>query len=163
MKKENVIKSCNSLFRNITPLSFDCGKICNGKCCNGDDKTGMLIFPREKDILDKDIIIAEDECGNSIALCGGVCNRNYRPLSCRIYPLFPVLKNKEGREYIDVEFDPRADCPLCAGEYEISPAFVKAVKRVGKYLLLNEETAHFYRKLSAEIEEINNLKELLFE
>lgn len=162
MKKENVIKSCNSLLRNITPLSFDCGKICNGKCCNGDDKTGMLIFPGEKDILDKGINIAEDECGNLIALCGGACNRNYRPLSCRIYPLFPVLKNKQGKEYIEVEFDSRADCPLCTGEYEISPAFVKAIKRVGKYLLLNEETADFYRKVSAEVEEINNLKELLF-
>ena len=162
MKKENVINSCYSLLRNVTPLSFDCGKICNGKCCKGDNKTGMVLFPGEEKILDKNINVINDDEGFKIAVCGGVCNRNYRPLSCRIYPLFPVIKNENGREYIQVEIDPRADCPLCLGEYEFKKNFIKAVKRVGKYLLLNEETADTYRKLSAEIEDINKLRELLF-
>lgn len=162
MKKENVINSCYSLLRNVTPLSFDCGKICNGKCCKGDNKTGMVLFPGEEMLLDKDINVITDDEGFKIAVCGGVCNRNYRPLSCRIYPLFPVIKNENGREYIQVEIDPRADCPLCSEEYEFKKNFIKAVKRVGKYLLLNEETADTYRKLSAEIEDINKLRELLF-
>ena len=162
MKKENVINSCYSLLRNVTPLSFDCGKICNGKCCKGDNKTGMVLFPGEETLLDKDINVITDDEGFKIAVCGGACNRNYRPLSCRIYPLFPVIKNENGREYIQVEIDPRADCPLCSEEYEITKNFIKAVKRVGKYLLLNEETADTYRKLSAEIEDINKLRELLF-
>lgn len=162
MKKENVINSCYSLLRNVTPLSFDCGKICNGKCCKGDNKTGMVLFPGEEKILDKDINVITDDEGFKIAVCGGVCNRNYRPLSCRIYPLFPVIKNENGREYIQVEIDPRADCPLCSEEYEFTKNFIKAVKRVGKYLLLNEETANTYRKISAEIEDINKLRELLF-
>lgn len=162
MKKENVLKSCYSLFRNVTPLLTDCGKICNGRCCGGDSKTGMLLFPGEKEFLDDDITVQEDGYGNFLAICNGKCNRNYRPLSCRIYPLFPVLKNENGKEFIDVKIDPRANCPLCNGEYDISLKFVKVVKRVGKYLLLNDETEKFYRDLSSEIEEINNLKELLF-
>ncbi len=162
MKKENVVKSCYALFRNVTPLHSDCGKICNGKCCKGNDKTGMLLFPGEESLIDKDIAVLNTGDGFSIAVCTGMCNRHYRPLSCRIYPLFPVIKNENGKEFIEVELDPRADCPLCSGEYEFTPEFLKAVKRVGKYLLLNEETAQCYRKISAETDEINNLKELLF-
>ncbi len=162
MKKEFVIESCFALFRNITPLAVDCGKLCNGKCCKGSDKTGMLLFPGEESLIDKDINILKSNNGATVAVCGGVCNRHYRPLSCRIYPLFPVIKNENGREYIDVFFDPRADCPLCCEDVMLSPQFIKAVKRVGRYLLLNDETAECYRKISAEIEEINSLKELLF-
>ena len=162
MKKENVLKSCYALFRNITPLNIDCGKLCGGKCCKGDDKTGMLLFPGEEKLIDRDINITENDDGQLFALCNGFCNRNYRPLSCRIYPLFPVLKNENGNEYIEVEYDPRANCPLCSGEPQVTATFVKAVKRAGKYLLLSEETAESYRKISAEIDEINNLKELLF-
>ena len=105
--------------------------------------------------------ILQSDDGTYVAVCGGVCNRHYRPLSCRIYPFFPVIKNENGREYIQVELDPRADCPLCCENVKISPDFLKAVKRVGKYLLLNDETAAFYRKISVEIEEINKLRELL--
>lgn len=161
MKKDFVIQSCYALFRSITPLSVDCGKLCEGKCCKGSEKTGMLIFPGEEHFIDKDINIVESDNGASVAVCNGKCNRHYRPLSCRIYPLFPVVKNENGREYIDVVFDPRADCPLCCDEVKISPRFIRAVERVGKYLLLNEQTAQSYRRLSAEIEEIKDLKELL--
>ncbi len=162
MKKEIVIESCYSLLRNVTPLQFDCGKICNGKCCKGDDKTGMLLFPGEKSLVDCDINIKFDDDGNEFAICDGFCNRNYRPLSCRIYPLFPVIKNEDGIESIEVMLDPRADCPLVTEDYSFNPQFLKAVKRVGKYLLLNDETESVYRKLSSEIEEIYNLRELLF-
>ena len=55
MKKENVIKSCYSVLRKTTPLDFDCGKICNGKCCKGDENTGMIIFPGEEEFLDENI------------------------------------------------------------------------------------------------------------
>ncbi len=161
MKKENVIKSCYSLFKNITPLSFDCGKICNRKCCGGDGKIGMLLFPGEENLIDNAIAKEKDSCGNFIALCDGKCNRNGRPLSCRIYPLFPILKKDDGKAFIEVVLDPRADCPLCEGEYKITRSFIKAVKRTGKFLLLNEETAEFYESLSAEVEDIIKLKSLL--
>lgn len=162
MKKENVIKSCYSILNNVTPLEFDCGKICNGKCCKGDEKTGMLVFTGEEKLLDSDISVAHNEDGTAVAVCDGSCNRNYRPLSCRIYPLFPLIKNENGREHIDVIVDPRADCPLCTGEFQFTRQFTKAVKRVGKFLLLNEETAKCYREISNEINDIIKLRELLF-
>ena len=162
MKKENVIKTCYSLLRNVTPLDFDCGKICQGKCCKGDEKTGMLLFPGEETLIDPNISIYKNENGESLAVCDGTCDRNMRPLACRIYPLFPVIKNHNGEEYVEPEFDVRAvGCPLLTGGYGVSNRFLRSVKRVGKYLLLNEETAEFYRGLSDEISEYNELKNVL--
>lgn len=161
MKKEDVIKTCYSLLHNVTPLTFDCGKICQGKCCKGDEKTGMLLFPGEENLIDPNMTIYKNVNGDSFAVCDGTCDRNKRPLACRIYPLFPIIKNKEGEEYIETEFDSRADCPLLSGEFEVSREFAKRVKRAGKYLILNEETAEFYRELSDEISEYNELKNIL--
>ncbi len=161
MKKENVIQSCYSLLRNVTPLPYDCGKICHGKCCKGDGKTGMLLFPGEENLIDPEIEIIKNENGDSFAVCNGTCDRNKRPLCCRIYPLFPIIITDKEREYIEAEFDPRAQCPLTSGEYEITRRFAKGVKRVGKYLLLNDETAKYYRELSEEIQEYTVLKNIL--
>ena len=150
MKKENVIESCYSVLRRTTPLDFDCGKICNGKCCKGDEKTGMLLFPGEEKLIDPDINVIETENGAKLAVCNGSCDRNRRPLSCRIYPLFPVVVNEEGGERIKVFFDYRADCPLYLQnpDYDFNKSFIKGIRRVGKYLLLNEETKEFYLELS---------------
>ena len=149
MKKEKVIESCYSQLRRITPLEFDCGKICNGKCCKGDDTTGMIVFPGEEKLIDKNMKIYKNDDGDTVAVCNGSCDRNKRPLACRIYPLFPLLINEEnGNAEIEVIFDLRADCPIVEGEYKINPRFKKAVKRVGKYLLLNEETKAYYKELS---------------
>ena len=145
MKKENVIKSCYSILRKTTPLDFDCGKICNGKCCKGDDKTGMLLFPGEENLIDPNINIIETENGDNLAVCDGNCDRNRRPLSCRIYPMFPLLSEENE---VNVIFDLRADCPLAKSEYHFDKRFLKAVKRVGKYLLLNDETAEYYKEVS---------------
>lgn len=148
MKKEKVIESCYSQLRKITPLDFDCGKICNGKCCKGDEKTGMIIFPGEEKFIDENLKIFKNADGDMVAVCSGSCDRNKRPLSCRIYPLFPLLTEKEGKTTIEVIFDYRADCPITKGEYNINRKFKKAVKRVGKYLLLNEETKEYYKEVS---------------
>ena len=159
MKKENVIKSCYSILRNVTPLDFDCGKICNGKCCKGDEKTGMLLFPGEEKFIDPDINIIETEGGNKLAVCNGTCDRNRRPLSCRIYPLFPVVSDQGDMKVL---FDYRASCPLgMSDEYKFNKRFIKGVRRVGKYLLLNEETKEFYLELSDSCNEYYELLEKL--
>ncbi len=160
MKKDFVIDSCYTLLDSVTPLYFDCGKLCNGKCCKGDEKTGMLLFPGEEAFLDENINIVKNDDGSLVAVCNGTCNRAMRPLSCRIYPLFPIIKNENGVEYIEVIFDPRADCPLAEGKVKFERRFVKAVKRVGKYLLANEETEKVYREISDEINDIMKLHEL---
>ena len=160
MKKEDVILTCYSLLRKETPLKEDCGRICNGKCCKGDENTGMIIFPGEEKFLDENIKIKETKEGVKIAVCNGTCDRNKRPLSCRIYPLFPLVVSEDGEERIRVIYDPRAtaSCPLCAHKAKLDRRFVRAVRRAGKYLLLDEQTAAHLRKTSEYLTELIELE-----
>jgi hypothetical protein len=153
MTKENVLKSCYSVLGRYTPLDFDCGMLCGGECCKGDENTGMLLFPGEEKLVDPSMTIKEMDDGTLVAVCNGTCDRRKRPLSCRIYPVFPLIIENDGKEYVEVDFDERARCPLTKGDITLDRRFCKAVKRVGKYLQLNEETASFYRSLSDEINE----------
>jgi hypothetical protein len=57
MKKDEVILKCYKILENETPLNFDCGKICDGKCCKGNENTGMLLFPGEETLIDENIKI----------------------------------------------------------------------------------------------------------
>ena len=76
----------------LTPLKADCGLLCDGACCKGDEKTGMRLFPHEESSLRT--ILTED--GVRLAVCDGTCDRSKRPLACRIFPFFPQLM-KRGR------------------------------------------------------------------
>ena len=49
-----LIKKAYELLDRVTPLTYDCGKLCGGRCCKGDGNTGMWLFPYEEEIL-KDI------------------------------------------------------------------------------------------------------------
>lgn len=161
MKKYDVLKTCYSLFEKNTPLPFDCGKLCDGKCCKGDEKTGMLLFPGEENLIDPNIKVITNSDGLKTAVCNGVCDRRKRPLSCRIYPLFPLISNTDGEEKIKTVFDVRADCPIKENSVKPNGRFVKAVRRTGKYLLLNEDIAAYYRKLSEEIAEFFELEKIV--
>ena len=153
MQKEKVVLKCYKLLESETPLNFDCGKICNGKCCKGDENTGMLLFPGEENLIDERIKIKIAHNGDKIAVCNGTCDRNKRPLSCRIYPFFPLVKTFRNKERVKVIFDLRADCPLSNSEYQFNKEFLLRLKRVGKCLLLNEETKGFYLKLCDDMKE----------
>lgn len=161
MKKEEVILKCYKILENETPLDFDCGKICKNKCCKGDENTGMLLFPGEENLIDKNMRIKISANGDKIAVCNGSCDRTKRPLSCRIYPFFPLIKEFKDRKRVKIIFDLRADCPLVKAEYEYNKEFLRRLKRVGRTLLNNEETKLFYIELSNEInEQIDFLEKL---
>ena len=161
MQKEEVILNCYKILDCHTPLKFDCGKICNCKCCKGDENTGMLLFPGEESLIDENIKIKIADNGDKIAVCNGTCNRNKRPLSCRIYPFFPLVKEFGERKRVKIIFDLRADCPLSDGEYKFNKEFLRQLKRVGKTLLKNEETKKFYLELSDNLKEQIALLKLL--
>ena len=98
--------------KSVTPVKSDCGKLCNGECCKGDNTTGMLLFPGEEALFkdNRDYKVIKDADGKSLLVCSGKCDRQTRPLSCRIFPLVPVLVDNR----IYVLDDPRAKgmCPL---------------------------------------------------
>ena len=126
------VKAARVLLKDITPLRTDCGRFCGGACCEGDDETGMLLFPGEEALYGDcgfgEVLTADYTLAGRPALlfvCDGACEREARPLSCRLFPLLPAADPEK------VRMDPRASglCPLYAsGIPGLAPAFVSAVK-----------------------------------
>ncbi len=142
-----------SILGDLTPLKTDCGKLCGAACCKGDEKTGMRLFPNEETPFN--VIDGE---GVRLCVCGGSCDRQSRPLSCRIFPLFPVIL-PNGR--ISAEIDARALrlCPLAenARMVKFDKEFITAVRRVGRLLYRDPECRRFLEVTTAEINQYGKL------
>ena len=139
----------------VTPTSGDCGRLCDAACCRGGD--GMWLFPGEAALYESlsDPSFADERAdGNydyDVLRCthdGGGCDRETRPLACRIFPCFPMAVRSPytGRYTIRVTVDPRAArvCPLLhEGSPAMSPRFRHAVRRAGRLLLRDRETRRY--------------------
>lgn len=132
-----------------TPLNVDCGVLCGRACCKGDDNTGMLLFPYEETTLG----VKSTENGDRLAICNGRCEREERPLSCRIFPFFPTIDEK-GRIYVEKDFRGSRLCPLIEHSDEIifNPRFFKVIKKVGKMLSKDENCREFLYEQTAQID-----------
>ena len=144
IKQKTTLEKAWRLLETVTPLRSDCGVLCGSRCCQGDAQTGMLLFDGEADIYQNDAnfqILRQN--GRELLVCGGVCARERRPLSCRIYPLFPLLYERDGQEYIKAVLDPRGmgSCPLIKEKRPPDRRFCRAVERCGK--LLAEDPAQY--------------------
>lgn len=136
----------------LTPLRADCGQLCAGACCKGDENTGMRLFPHEE----SDLNIKNTSDGGYLAVCNGTCDRSKRPLACRIFPFFPTIDEK-GRIFVEADYRVGSLCPLIEHSDEIvfDPRFFKAVKKVGKLLAKDEECREFLRRTTEEIDMYN--------
>ena len=137
-----------------TPLLTDCGRLCGGACCKGDEQTGMLLFPGEEALLAScsfgRVIPAHFElAGRSVQLfiCDGTCARESRPLACRLFPLFLHFR-QDGTPRVKLDSRARAVCPLCRyGLVGLSEDFVAAAKDAYAALLADDDCAAFLRAL----------------
>ncbi len=136
----------------LTPLKNDCGSLCEGACCKGDEKTGMRLFPNEPTELD----VIEAENGR-LAVCKGSCDREKRPLACRIFPFFPTFD--EGRIRVKIDMRAFRICPMAENSEEIrfDRDFLRAVRKVGRILEKDEACLQYIKEVS---EEINQLEKL---
>lgn len=145
------------LLNDVTPLSADCGKICNKACCKGDDNIGMLLFPSEKSKLE-----VKENANGRFVICNGKCNRNDRPLSCMIFPFFPIL---DENEKIKVALDYRgySVCPLIknANIVKFNHLFLRRLRVVGNILIKDEKCKEFIKNISKEIEDSKELTKIL--
>lgn len=154
------------LFDNATPVPVDCGQLCGGACCKGDE-SGMFLFPGESsvyELLKPDWITIETSdftykhngktYKTPIAMCSGSCDRYQRPLACRIFPLTPYITSDNRLEVI---IDPRAKglCPLAKGFYldDFEENFIKNVKKAFALLMKNKRFADFMIEYSAYIDD----------
>ncbi len=161
---EKALEEARALLAEVTPLRRDCGRICGAACCSSleGEETGMLLFPGEEELCREfpGGKLQRTEEGEWLLICSGSCDRQLRPLSCRIFPLLPVLRDGEVR----VETDLRAGavCPLSRrGKSALDPAFAEAVKKAGVILAESETQRAFLEKLSRNQEEMRRLRKAL--
>ena len=146
----------------VTPLKVDCGKLCGNSCCVVTDEiTGMYLFPFEEvmyspmpkwgKIYDTDFVCKN---GREINLftCTGTCEREKRPLSCRIFPLIPRVE-KNGTFKLVMDPRGREMCPLAKAMRvdELDSNFVKTVEKVIRKCMFVKECRDFLYSLSEEI------------
>lgn len=156
----NLLERAYALLEELTPLTTDCGAVCDGRCCQESaDSEGMLLFPGEETLLaGEEGYTIRPADGGWLLTCGGRCDRTRRPLSCRIFPLFPYV-TEDGR--VRAVYDPRGYrmCPLvreCA-HVPLDRDFVRAVRMAGRILMQDPACADFLRQNSREIDELNRL------
>jgi len=142
---------------NVTPINADCGQLCNKACCKGDENTGMYLFPHEEVMLKGDNFSIKETNGKKLCICNGSCDRNSRPLSCRIFPLIPYI-GKDGK--FSVIFDHRAKgvCPIAyANVFEnLDPEFIKRVREASALLIKFKDIKNFIYEISRECDEYKN-------
>ncbi len=153
MSKTDTKKMYDKIFKvmgQLTPLRADCGALCGGACCKSDDKSiGMRLFPFEESTLP--VKVTED--GVELVVCEGTCNRDERPLSCRIFPFFPTVDDR-GRVYVEPDFRGARLCPMLDHMEEIifDKRFLKAVKKAGQILAKDPDCLHFLKESTEEID-----------
>lgn len=150
------LREARSLLETVTPLGADCGQVCGGRCCRPHgDSVGMRLFPGEERLLPESGYALTATENGLLCTCNGTCDRVYRPLACRIFPLFPYV-TETGR--IHAVYDPRAYrlCPLvqqCA-RVQLQREFVRAVRRAGRLLMGDAACRTFMENNSREIREL---------
>ena len=149
----DALLEARALTAGVTPLRTDCGRGCGYACCLPDEtgRGGMLLFPGEEALYQGRTgyaITQDDSLGVPALLltCGGSCDREERPLSCRIFPLLPKLKDRRvlavrDRRGFEV-------CPLLpSGLGAFDPAFTQAVRAAGEVLYRVPEHRAFLDRL----------------
>lgn len=159
----DALEKARALLENVTPLKTDCGKVCGGRCCRPleAEETGMLLFPGEEELYrGKAGWKLRETPAGVLAVCTGSCERGERPLSCRIFPLLPVIR--EGAVKVAADERARAVCPLLRqGLRGMDPAFKDAVREAGKALAGDPEQREFLEMLTGEQDELKTLRERL--
>ena len=154
MSAHTAVLTARNLLENLTPLKTDCGRLCQGASCQGDEKTGMLLFPGEEAFYENctfaRIIPAGFMLGGKDALllvCNGTCDRENRPLACRLFPLFLKFK-EDGVTKLRMDVRAKAVCPLTDyGIKALDTDFKQAARTAYDILLEDADCAAYLREL----------------
>ncbi len=150
------------LLENITPLEFDCGKLCGGVCCRGDEKDGMLLFPGEEKLFaDKEgfKVYYEERYSSPAVVCSGNCSRTDRPLSCRIFPYMFYLTEKDGKKHITVAPDIRAGemCDILKCNMTVQPHFLRNMRMAARMIESDEVLSEYVGRITETLTDFGKL------
>lgn len=141
----------------VTPLKYDCGKMCGKACCNGEGEIWLL--PDEEELFkDRDGFEIKALNGEYNLKCNAPCdeNRAIRPFCCRIFPYFPIVSREKEKLHVRLIIDPRgiSFCPLSRGEKRCEKSFERAVRKAVRLLCQEERYFKFFSEQGATLEEI---------
>ncbi len=160
---DDALFSAREKLNNVTPLKRDCGRVCGARCCRSceGEETGMLLFPGEEALYrNKEGWRILDTASGKMVICPGTCDRNERPLACRLFPLLPVIRSGSVRAAVDQRAG--AVCPLVRqGIRAMDPAFTDAVREAGEILAADREQRRMLETLTTEQDELGQLREKL--
>lgn len=154
------VMNARALLASVTPLRTDCGLTCGGACCQSlpGETTGMLLFPGEEACyasLPEYQLIPTDH--GTLLVCPGRCRREDRPLSCRLFPLLPLVR--EDGVKVATDLRARAVCPLAKqGKDALLPEFVEAVRQAGRMLAEDEAQRDFLLQLTRQQDALKALR-----
>lgn len=151
MQSELLLRA-REMIGELTPLLSDCGTLCGAACCRPDEdgQGGVYLFPGEEALpggypwgrVDRDAF-------GPMLVCDGMCDRDRRPLACRIFPLTPV-RGKDGQWTVRIDVRARAMCPLARhGVRGLNPEFARAVRSAIRLLAADAEGEAFLRRWEA--------------
>ena len=158
------VSAAREKLKNVTPLKRDCGRVCGARCCRPleGEETGMLLFPGEAEAYaGKAGFEVRKTARGDLLICSGICDREDRPLSCRLFPLLPVIGD-DGKVRAVTDLRAKAVCPLARqGKSAMDPAFADAVREAGEILAAEDEQAVFLDMLEEEQSELKELRNRL--
>ncbi len=158
------VSAAREKLKNVTPLKRDCGRVCGARCCRPleGEETGMLLFPGEAEAYaGKAGFEVRKTARGDLLICSGTCNREDRPLSCRLFPLLPVIGD-DGKVRAVTDLRAKAVCPLARqGKSAVDPDFAEAVREAGEILAAEDEQAVFLDMLEEEQSELKELRNRL--
>lgn len=161
--RKNTFKAIYRLLDRVSPVDFDCGRLCGSACCTcdngeGEDELGIYLLPGEEKLFTRhedwlrwsvekaeDYDFPESWHGNVFfvrCLTPPVCERHMRPIQCRTYPLAPHIDEDGTLRLILSTFDVPYECPLIeAGRLDkdtIDQRFIRATYTAWKHLIRDE-------------------------
>jgi len=77
-----------------------------------------------------------------------------------LFPFFPTVDDRD-RVYAEIDARACGVCPLAAHSDEVifDRAFLRAVRAAGKQLACDEECLEFMRAITAQIDELNEIRD----
>lgn len=150
---KDVYERVYALTSQVTVTTFDCGTLCQKRCCETfahpsalpeNEAYGMELYPGEELILAEELSSSQwlayrflsgkeyhlptswgEEDGVYFIGCSQPCPRDRRPLRCRFFPYKPVLK-PSGKIALEFEKGAPNYCPLT--EAQLDPAARKKLE-----------------------------------
>ncbi len=153
MADRRTFEKVYKLLENVTPLTVDCGELCEKRCCSEWEKgVGMYLLPGEEAMFSGDEDWLEWELHSTeeyefcpswsgafhFVRCTKPCPREKRPFECRTFPLVPHI-TEEGVLEVRFNDDALHLCPLvrCGDLSLLDPRFVRNVRKAWELLILD--------------------------